>query len=109
MTETINIDSQMEALKLQYINGLDAKFENISGQWAEVINSGLSTENFKGLLRLVHNMTGSSGLFGLSDLSDTARLLEDTLVEFIEETPRTEDADTKIRRMIDDLRKSVNI
>lgn len=47
----------------------------------KIINKALDTNNIEELLRIIHNIKGSSGMIGLIELSSSAELLEKVLKE----------------------------
>jgi len=67
---------QYKALKTNYINSLADKFDFIDSVESELRNNNINLENLEKLYQLSHKISGTSGVYGIVELSTPARELE---------------------------------
>ena len=72
------IQLQLNQLRQDYIDRLPDKLQTIAVCWQQ-LSAYWETDTADRLYRLVHTLTGSSATFGLTNLSETARQLEQLL------------------------------
>ena len=66
----------MEVLRREYLASLEDKMRGIDEAWRALCGNGHVEQHLRTLLRLAHNLAGSSGLYGLREITDCARRLE---------------------------------
>ena len=79
----ITFEQKLAALKADYAKQLPQKLLDIKAGWQE-LNSQWSEASITLLHRNVHSLIGTSGTFGFTDLSKSARALETTLKPLID-------------------------
>lgn len=79
-----------EQLKKQYINSFDTKVKNLK--------QALEDENLQALTFLVHQLAGSSGSYGLVDISELCSNIESMLLN---QTEINATVDKKVRLLIE--------
>lgn len=77
-SEKSSFELHLEKLKCEYKSQLPAKIAAIKSDW-ESLNNSWQCELIVQLHRNVHSLIGTSGTFGFSDISKTARTLEEQL------------------------------
>ncbi len=82
-----------EALRRAYLADVPARIVAIREAGAEVGRSGTSRAALEDLRQLVHQLVGSSAIFGLSRLSAAARALEDRLRGVLDGAPAAGEVD----------------
>ena len=68
--------SRLEALRVGYARGLAARIGEVVQVWRRYSEGGDSAEDLRTLIRLAHNIVGSSATFGFSEVSVHAKALE---------------------------------
>jgi diguanylate cyclase (GGDEF)-like protein len=76
---------KIEALREKYKKELPSKFFEISNLFEKYETKGFDHEGFEKFYRLVHNLVGSGATFGLMNVSEKARALDDILKPYIVE------------------------
>jgi CheY-like chemotaxis protein/HPt (histidine-containing phosphotransfer) domain-containing protein len=71
--------NKLEALRKDYLLKLPGKIREAEENWISIAAAPLPAERIAPLHRLIHSLSGSSAVFGLRDLSDTALRLEKIL------------------------------
>ncbi|RYY03561.1 MAG: diguanylate cyclase [Gammaproteobacteria bacterium] len=90
-----SFELHLEKLKLEYKGQLAQKVGSIEKDW-QALGSNWQVELIKTLHRNVHSMVGSSGTFGFSAISKSARELEDLLKPLLEQTDEAYKPDEEI-------------
>lgn len=83
------IDSNKSREKLQqlhqrYAKNLPALLREVESAWEDVLDRHWATEPLERLLNLIHRIAGSSVSYGYQQIHTTARMLENTLREILE-------------------------
>lgn len=74
---------KIEELKQKYKRELPDKFRAIEELFQKYETKGFDQESFNKFYRMVHNLVGSSATFGLMNVSQKARALEEMLKPYI--------------------------
>lgn len=74
---------KIEALQEKYKKSLPDRFLQISNLFEEYEETGFDAEGFHEFYRLVHNLVGSGETFGLMNVSEKARVLDDLLKPYV--------------------------
>ncbi len=82
---SINFEDHLKKLKNQYLIQLPEKINAIKDDWS-ILKKEWKHEYITQLHRNVHNLIGTSGTFGLSNLSTMAREIETLLKPFMHES-----------------------
>jgi|GEM_PF-5026915 len=77
--------NKFELLKQDYINKLPQMIAELSGAVDEFIQNP-TDETIKKAYLVVHNLSGSSGLYGYSDISKKSKEFEKVIKPFLEKT-----------------------
>jgi len=75
---------KLEKLKEQFLSGLPNKIKELHDHWRAVSDANWSIDANNAFRIVVHSLVGSSGTFGFSEVSSTARQLE-SLIKTISE------------------------
>ena len=70
------LERQLAELRVAYIEKLPGKFEDLARLFAEA-RATLTTESADALMRCAHTLAGTAGSYGLSDVSQAARKIEE--------------------------------
>lgn len=97
----------LEKLKSEYKAQLPAKFEAITADW-QAISKQWQVETMVLLHRNVHSLIGTSGTFGFTDISKSARALETELKPLINEKDPAYKLSENLIRTINIAIKSLN-
>ncbi|TCV84161.1 diguanylate cyclase [Sulfurirhabdus autotrophica] len=82
MSTPSNINDVLREMREQYRQHLPVKLAEISAMWESLQHAEkLDADSVQTLYRLVHSLTGSGATFGLTALSEMARILETTISE----------------------------
>lgn len=104
-----NVDDALAQFRLEYIDNLGQRFEAIDEAW-ERIQAHEDDEDAHGVLhRLVHNLSGSSGILGLDLLRSAARDLETQLQAQVRGKRMAAKAREQVSGLIDRLKNPGNI
>lgn len=99
-----DLQARLQALRDDFATQLPARIASIERAWqsrAEAI-----PEDLRELYRKVHSLSGAAGTFGLPELGEQARRLEDTLRLMLHDPPQLpDDFDAEISAGIARLRK----
>jgi chemotaxis protein histidine kinase CheA len=116
-TSSTNFEDHLKKLRIQYVIQLPEKMDAIKDDWS-ILKIEWKHECITRLHRNVHNLIGTSGTFGLSNLSTMARELEILLKPFINESiPQINDSASQqlieqkiidLARMIEGIRADAN-
>lgn len=80
LNTSADINDALKALSDRYHKNLPVKLAEISALWTDIQTSEkLDADKVQTLYRLVHSLTGSGATFGLTQLSNTSRILEATI------------------------------
>jgi diguanylate cyclase (GGDEF)-like protein len=79
----MNPFEKLEALKVSYRKELPLKLAQIKAEFDVATKTGFNTVSFELFYRLIHNLVGSGATFGLVDVSETAKVLDNALRHFI--------------------------
>ena len=91
---------QLEALNVEYRNGLPAKLAEIDALWAK--STGADTA----LLRALHSMAGSARTFGVKGVSEAAAAAEHYLAPFCENGTEPKAAQrAEFERLLEELKR----
>lgn len=82
-TEKSSFELHLEKLKSEYKTQLPAKIEAIKSDW-KLLGNQWQPEVMITLHRNVHSLIGTSGTFGFTDISKTARTLENLIKPLLE-------------------------
>jgi HPt (histidine-containing phosphotransfer) domain-containing protein len=74
-----DIQKKIDRLRQAYLKKLPEKISEAEANWRNIAEAAWQAKTFVPLHRMIHSLTGSSAVFGLQDLSDTARQLEKLL------------------------------
>ena len=103
-----DIDEQMQQLREEYRRDLAPRIDALEQHLLRLIDDGFPHAAFEEFLRLIHNLAGSSGLFGLAGLQAAARDLEAAVATHVEADTRPDAADVgRIRHGLANLRQSL--
>ncbi len=72
------LERQLAALRVAYIEKLPGKFEDLAKLIAEARALG-TDESADALMRLAHTLAGTAGSYGLDDVSQAARKIEELI------------------------------
>ena len=75
---------KLDKLKEQFLSGLPNKIKELHDHWQTVSDANWSIDANNDFRIVVHSLVGSSGTFGFSEVSSTARQLE-SLIKTISE------------------------
>lgn len=91
----MNPFEKLEVLRARYRKELSLKITQIQTQFDIGTQNGFDTESFELFYRLLHNLVGSGATFGLADVSEAAKVLDDALRHFVTEQiyPTKEEAE----------------
>lgn len=84
-TDKISFEQHLQKLKSDYSAQLPAKLAAISGDW-QILQNQWNPELLEVFHRNIHSLIGTSGTFGFTDISKTARELETTVKPLKSET-----------------------
>lgn len=73
------MEDTLRTIRAEYFAGLDERYEGIAKDWGIVSEGGGNELILDDLIRRVHNLAGSGALYGIRQLSTTARMFEDFL------------------------------
>ncbi|MDH3405706.1 MAG: diguanylate cyclase [Gammaproteobacteria bacterium] len=107
-TRPENIREQLTALRQEYIRRLPERLGEIEAEWADLLREDWDAEKLRIMHRHAHSLVGSGATFGFPPVSDSARLVEQTLKE-LSEKPRPTDhtIENKLESLLMELRKAV--
>ena len=74
---------KLEALRDAYKKELPGKLSKIQSLFDKHADKGFDTESLTLFHRLIHNLIGSGATFGMMQVSEAARVLDDLLKPFI--------------------------
>ncbi|HEU5338241.1 MAG TPA: diguanylate cyclase [Sulfuricaulis sp.] len=107
-TRPENIHEQLTALRQEYIRRLPERLGEIEAEWAELLRVDWNAEKLRTMHRHAHSLVGSGATFGFPPLSDSARLVEQTLKELLEKPRPTDQTITsKLESLLMEMRKAV--
>ncbi len=75
---------KVKHLKLEYLENLQQKVQQISELWGFEIESKEAGEALTKLYFLMHNLTGTGSTFGFENISTQARILENIFKQFVD-------------------------
>lgn len=75
------LEAEILALQISYIKGMESKLCEMRLA-CDDIKQSQSQEAWNGLHRLAHKLAGSSGTYSFLTLSESARFLEDQMLEY---------------------------
>lgn len=100
-------ERKLAELKNRYLGELPGKLRDVQSE-ADKLKVNLNEEQHRVLKRSIHTLVGSSGVFGLTDLSDALREIETSLPEIIEiSSDYIDDIKIKIDRLIVSLDENI--
>ena len=76
-----DLDEALKAIRADYFASLEGRYEGIARDWNNLMQEENDAGALGDLIRRVHNLVGSGALYGLEELSDTARSFEFFLSE----------------------------
>lgn len=79
-----DVDQQLQQLRDSYLRDLAPRFDALDERLTALIEAGFPPDAFQEFLRLIHNLSGSSGLFGLAELHTAAREVEACVARYVE-------------------------
>lgn len=100
---TVDRKEKLKKLQSAYIVKLDDRFAAVKAAVAQVMAQDLALEPLNELHRLLHNLNGSSGTYGLHSLSMKAKSLESSIATMEERGAIDEDAWQSFLQGIDAL------
>jgi diguanylate cyclase (GGDEF)-like protein len=74
-----DVKKKLDGLRQAYLQKLPEKISEAEANWRNIGGTAWQAETFVPLHRMIHSLTGSSAVFDLQDLSNTARKLEKLL------------------------------
>lgn len=96
----------LRALRVSYATQLPEKIREIESVWS-ALQAKWDTAIFSDLHRMVHSLTGSGSTFGFAELSNVARILEESIKGIVAlGVPATEVQRTELQRKINLLKHS---
>ncbi len=93
----VELERKLDALHADFMAQFPARMEAIHSEWQAYIASA-DREHLVTLHRLVHSLSGTSGTFGLMDLSQVSHQLEQALNALVS---GTQEADAAVHKDID--------
>jgi len=81
------LQKRLDTLRQVYIGKLSDKVREAEQTWDNIAGTVWNAETFVDLHRVIHNLSGSSAVFGLKSVSNVARGLEQILKATIEGKP----------------------
>jgi HPt (histidine-containing phosphotransfer) domain-containing protein len=66
----------LESQRLEYRQMLPAKLAELQSAWGSLAAAGSGEDTWVVLERMAHNLAGSAGTFGFSEIGEAAKLLE---------------------------------
>ena len=108
MPRSEQFQSKFQVLQDNYITNLPKKLDTIDNCWSMLNNINWDIDRLYQLQMAVHQMAGSAGNFGLKELSEHAKTLDEILSEFIkfEKMPNSDQKDqanTCINKMLESV------
>lgn len=105
-SEKSSFELHLEKLKGEYKTQLPGKIDAIAKDW-QLLNNAWQPELMVTLHRNVHSLIGTSGTFGFTDISKTARELEDFFKPLLAEKDENFKADATLSAEIESLIKKL--
>lgn len=99
--EESNFEQKFATLKIAYIAKLPKKIADIHNDW-NALKTKHSAETIQLLYRNVHTLIGTSGTFGFTELSQSARDLETTIRPLIENSTQNFSFNAELAKKIGD-------
>lgn len=100
-----DIEAQLRALRDAYIAKLPAKVDELWSDWRVFIAAPWNAASAAELHRMLHSLAGSSGTFGLSEMTHTARKAEELLKLTVERQQHlTAEESAELGRQLDTLK-----
>lgn len=81
---TQEFQKQLEALRQRFIGGLPERAQHLENIWGYLRHMNWSTQGFSALQQFVHKQSEAGATYGLPELRDAARELENFLAELQE-------------------------
>ena len=94
-----NVEEELREVLPQFFNNLKDNMEELKQQIKE--------ENISEIRRIAHGIKGSAGSFGLSEINDLARELEQTAAEFTEDYVGNSSAQQAIQKRFSLLKEKI--
>lgn len=109
MPEIEDIDQgTMDTLTGAYARKLPERIAQFEQSWTELLQNPSDGTPLKTMYRLVHNLIGSSSIFGFMEVSYAAQPLETALKKVMDaDTPPHEEQLGQIRTFLDGLAQAV--
>lgn len=79
-----SFDSNVQHLQRQFLDGLPQKAHQLEDLWHHLRYLSWSEQGFKAFQQLVHRLVGSGTSFGIPDITQTAQLLDQYLMDYQE-------------------------
>lgn len=106
--QRLDIEEQLRRLRENYVAQLPAKLGVMEDLWRELNENHWPAEALELLHRKIHGIAGSGGSFGLMELSQSARLLEQVLLKLkTEQRAPSTDEHVVLRDHFTDFRKMI--
>jgi chemotaxis protein histidine kinase CheA len=103
-----DIDQQLQQLRENYLRDLTPRFDALEQHLTRLIDEEFPQAPFQEFLRLIHNLAGSSGLFGLDELQTASRDLEERIAAHVAAATRPDEPEIRrLKRGLADLRQSI--
>lgn len=101
-TEKVKLDDYLKKLKKDYAQQLPKKMEDLTAEW-QLLQQAWNKDNTITFHRNIHSLIGTSGTFGLIDLSKKARELETLLKTAGIEQPFLPQDSEQISQLLNEL------
>lgn len=79
-----SFDSNVQYLQRQFLDGLPQKAHQLEDLWHHLRYLNWSEQGFKAFQQVVHRLVGSGTSFGIPDITQTAQLLDQYLIDYQE-------------------------
>lgn len=102
-----SLEDKLRLLRNEFLDKLPETISDINAQWVEVTNTHWEMESVFTLHRLTHNLAGSSATFGLMNVAETARDLDEELMVLLDTKQAPEQADIEtIKQKLEALKQA---
>lgn len=103
------LQKQLDELRLEYKRKLPKRITEIEESWLAWMVGGWSQETLKKFYQLIHTLSGTSGTFGYTALSNAANILEIYLKNFLKYRKIPTDMEqSQIEKLLNSVQETAN-
>lgn len=108
-SDVVQFSRKLEELRNTYLKALPGKVRIAQKAWMKVDRQNWDEEVYKQVYRLLHNIAGGAGTYGLTSISSQARVILNEMRPSLESLqPLTKDTYTKINDLVESLEEKTN-